>query len=111
MMPPTTPIRNAPNTPRPPTRDRRACNAGGRFSSNAPNIDAAIAAKNSASGTMTHGFARNVPNALPSSANTVPSAPNMAAIPATYAVASASARPRFVRSLAPKILIVIGIIG
>src|SRR5579872_1653175 len=83
MMPPTTPIRNAPPNPRPPTRDSRACSGPGTASSKAPNIDSAMATKNSASGTITQGLARNVPNALPSSANTVPSVPNMAAMPAT----------------------------
>ena len=59
----------------------RCCRPDGSASSNAPNIDAAIAAKNSASGTITHGLARNEPNALPTSANTVPSVPNITAMP------------------------------
>ena len=83
MMPPTTPIRKAPPTPRPPTLDSRACSAVGTFSSKAPNIEAAMAAKNRASGTMTQGFARNVPNAFPSRAKIVPKVPNIAAMPAT----------------------------
>ena len=83
MMPATSPIRNAPTKPVPPTRDRRSCSPVGTLSSNAPNIDSAMAMKNSASGHTTHGLARNVPNFLPDSANTVPSVPNMMAMPAT----------------------------
>ena len=83
ISPPTSPIRNAPAKPRPPTVASRCCSPDGSASSNAPNIDAAMATKNSASGTITHGLARNVPNALPTSANTVPSVPNITAMPAT----------------------------
>ena len=60
---------------------------------------------------MTQGFARNVPKARPRSPKVVPSAPNIAAIPATYAVASARARRRGTPARAPKMLTVIGIIG
>ena len=67
--------------------------------------------KNSASGHTTHGLARNVPNFLPDSANTVPSVPNMTAMPATYARPSAIARQRGIPALTPKIATVIGIIG
>ena len=41
----TRPKRNAPRKPTPPTVERRFCSEGGRFSSNAPNIDAASARK------------------------------------------------------------------
>ena len=51
--------------------------------SKAPNIDAAMAKKNRASGTTTHGLARKVPKALPSNAKVVPRVPNMTAMPAT----------------------------
>ena len=83
ISPPTSPIRNAPPALRPPTRLSRCCSPDGSPSSNAPNIDAAISAKNNARGTITHGLARNEPNALPTSANTVPSVPNITAMPAT----------------------------
>ncbi len=83
ISPPTSPIRNAPPALRPPMRLSRCCSPDGSPSSNAPNIDAAISAKNNARGTITHGLARNDPNALPTSANTVPSVPNITAMPAT----------------------------
>ena len=85
--------------PRPPTRDRRCCRPDGSAISNAPNIDRPIAAKNSASGTTTHGLPRNAPKALlPGSPKIVPSAPNMTAMPATYADAERQrARPRRAR--------------
>ena len=82
----------------------------GSASSNAPNIDAAIATNSSASGTTTQGLARNVPNALPTSAKIVPSVPNITAMPATYSVASVNARPRDT-PLPPNTLMVMGIIG
>ena len=83
MMPATSPIRNAPANPRPPTRESRACSPAGTATSKAPNIDSPMAAKNSASGTITQGLPRKLPNALPTRAKVVPSVPNMAAMPAT----------------------------
>jgi hypothetical protein len=46
-------------------------------------MDAAIAKKNKAKGTITKGLPRKVPKAFPSSAKVVPRVPNMTAIPAT----------------------------
>ena len=111
MMPPTSPIMNAPMNPRPPTRDRRCCRPDGSAISKAPNIERPIAAKNSASGTTTHGLPRYAPNLLPVSPQIVPSAPNVTAMPATYADASTSARVRGVPAFTPKMARVIGIIG
>ena len=83
MIPATSPIPNAPRKPRPPTRARRPCSPDGNATSKAPNIDSPIAKKNSASGTITQGLARKVPNARPRRPKVVPSVPNMVAIPTT----------------------------
>ena len=83
MIPETSPIANAPARPAPPTVVSRACHAEGSCSSNAPNIDAAIAASTSATNPITHGFCITLPNALPVSAAPTPSAEYMAAIPRT----------------------------
>src|SRR6188472_1557368 len=111
MMPPTRPIRNAPPRPRPPTFDSRACSPEGSAISNAPNIDRPMAAENTASGHTTQGLPRYAPNLLPVRPQMVPSAPNVTAIPATYADASTIARERRVPAFTPKIARVIGIIG
>src|SRR5690348_12828529 len=60
--PPTRPSTNAPLGPRPPICASRFCSAGGRFISNAPNIDAAIATKIAQSGNTNQPLARNEPN-------------------------------------------------
>jgi len=70
-----------------------------------------MAAKNSASGHTTHGLPRYAPNLRPLRPQMVPSAPNITAMPATYADASSSARVRGVPAFTPKIARVIGIIG
>ena len=111
MSPPTKPIKNAPRKPRPPTRDKRCCKPDGRAKSKAPNMEAAMAKKNSARGTTTQGLAKKVPKALPSSAKVVPSVPNMVAIPATYRVARATAWARRTPPRPPNTLMVMGIIG
>ena len=69
-----------------------------------------MATNSSASGTTTQGFDRKVPKARPTSANTVPSVPNITAMPATYSVASTKARLRDT-PLPPNTLMVMGIIG
>ena len=70
-----------------------------------------MATKNSASGTITHGLARNVPKALPSSAKIVPSVAehdgDAGDVGRRQRQRAAAADAR----LAPKMLMVMGIIG
>jgi len=83
MMPPTRPMANAPPKPLPPTDDSRVAKEGGRLSSKAPNMDAAMATNTTAMGTITHGLAMKVPKALPASAKPTPSDAYMTPMPAT----------------------------
>ena len=55
----------------------------GSCSSKAPNMDAAIVAKTSATPPMTKGFCITLPKALPVSAAPMPSAEYMMAMPST----------------------------
>src|SRR6266511_2966605 len=111
MIPETSPIANAPARPAPPTPARRACHAGGSWSSKRPNIEAAIAARTSATKPTTHGFCAALPKAFPPSAAPTPSAEYMAAIPRTYRPESAIASRRLPALRAPKIETVIGMSG
>jgi hypothetical protein len=112
MMPPTRPMPNAPAGPSPPTVVSLPCTSDGKLSSNAPNIDAAIARKTIAMGMTTSGFASWAPKPWPASAATTPSPAYIAPIPLTYAEARPSARTRETFSLrAPKRLTVMGMSG
>ena len=83
MIPETSPIANAPARPAPPTPESLACHDEGSCSSNAPNIEAAIAASTIATNPITHGFCITLPNAFPVRAAPTPRAEYIAAIPRT----------------------------
>ena len=73
MKPDTSPMRNAPTGPAPPTVLSRLCSDTGSWRSKAPNMLAASASSSTVMGSTTRGSASQVPNAPPVDATSTPS--------------------------------------
>ncbi|MCZ7683952.1 MAG: hypothetical protein M5U28_36365 [Sandaracinaceae bacterium] len=90
---------------------RRFWSEAGRLSSKAPNIDAAMAMRNAASGNTNHGLESCEPKTPPVSPATTPTGVKSAHIPSTYIVERPAPCSLLLAWLAPNTLTVMAIIG